>query len=240
MVLQGMGKTVQMIALILTERSPKGMPTLIVCPTSVVNQWVSEIKQYCSEAAGVDVLLYHDTNRKKDPKFIAQHDVVVTSYGILAMEAKGILREDDVVKRKRGKSGKSDKAVKKKEVNIIKALSEVNFFRIVLDECQSVKNASSKKSAACATYNTYRRWCLSGTPVQNAPMELASYYRFLHHRPFNNPSIMTEMVKRASGDQGKGSKKKGSQGTTKGSVDAMKLISASVDAILLRRTKGPS
>jgi SNF2 family DNA or RNA helicase len=205
---QGMGKTVQMISLILTERSPENMPTLVVCPAGVMEQWVAEIKKYCTRAASVKTLKYHGANRRKDPDFIKSHDVVITSYAILALEAN--------VKRK-------PEAVAKRGDDCVKALSSVQWFRIVLDECQTVKTHSGKTAIACLSYAACHRWCLSGTPVQNRPLELLSYYRFLRYRPFNSSQFLQEMISRAA----KGKEKL-----------AGELIAQSFAAVSLRRTKG--
>jgi len=92
----------------------------------------------------------------------------------------------------------------------------------VLDECQTTKNDTSKVSAAMASYKSVRRWCLSGTPVQNRPFELHSYYRFLQYVPFSSHRILTDLVANAG----------------KGDSMSMRLIGHSFAHISLRRTKG--
>ena len=205
-----------MIALIVTERSPKNMPTLIVCPTGLIDQWRKEIDKYCAPAAGVNVLVYHGPYRVKDARIIASYDVVVTSYALLTMEA---------AKLHKGKNDKGPKIAPQKRSNDVKALSEVNWFCIILDECQSVKNPDSKGSTAAASYMCKRRWCLSGTPVQNRPFELHSYYRFLRHFPFASKNIFETIVSNAAKEND----------YTQQHRD---LIGQSFAAISLRRTKG--
>lgn len=207
-----MGKTIQIIALILSERSPINMPTLIVCPVGVLRQWDTEIYKFCNRAAQVKTLIYHGQNRVKDPIIIAQNDIVLTSYTLLAKEATGI--------KSGNKTPSKAKAVRKQSE--IKALSQVHWFRIVLDECQSVKNPGSKVSAAVASYKACRRWCLSGTPVQNKVFELHSYYRFLQYVPFLSRRILKDLVSNAE----------------RGIRQATKLIGDSFANISLRRTKG--
>ena len=127
----------------LFERNPINMPTLIICPVSVLGRWKIEIEKFCSTAAGVRTLVYHGSNRLKDPAKIAQYDVVLTSYTLAANEATGIMSAE------KGTRGKKKKARKPEEA---KALLQVYWFRIVLDECQNVKNADNKMSAAVASY----------------------------------------------------------------------------------------
>lgn len=204
---QGVGKTVQMLALIIAERSPVDMPTLVVCPASVRNNWVAEITKYYTAAAEVKVLSYYKPNRRKDPRFIASHDIVITSYEIAAMEG-------PIFRRPGMKAKKGD--------DCVKALAKVNWFRIILDECQKIKTWNNKGAIACMSYSAPRRWCLSGTPVQNKSMELLSYYRFLRYKPFCSTKFFMKLIKQ----------------TEKGNADAGKVLTQSFAAISLRRTKG--
>merc|ERR1719193_423105 len=41
----GLGKTIQAIGLLLSNRSPKGKPTLIVAPLALASQWEKEIQE---------------------------------------------------------------------------------------------------------------------------------------------------------------------------------------------------
>ena len=54
---KGMGKTIQMISLIVEQRLS---PTLVVCPTAAILQWRNEILR-CTE--DIDVRLYHGSSR---------------------------------------------------------------------------------------------------------------------------------------------------------------------------------
>ncbi|CAM9658994.1 unnamed protein product, partial [Laminaria digitata] len=55
--------------------------TLVVCKVSLVGQWVEEAKRLCGGA--LKIYPYHGGNRKKDPNFLAQFDLVVTTYGVV-------------------------------------------------------------------------------------------------------------------------------------------------------------
>ncbi|RHZ44052.1 hypothetical protein Glove_768g12 [Diversispora epigaea] len=59
-------------------------------------------------------------------------------------------------------------------------LFRINWFRVVLDEAQNIKNMDSRASKACSELNTVHRWCLTGTPIQNHINDLYSYFRFLN------------------------------------------------------------
>ena len=40
-----------------------------------------------------------------------------------------------------------------------------------------------------------RRWCLSGTPIQNAVDELYAYFRFLQYQPYARQAAFKAMLK---------------------------------------------
>jgi hypothetical protein len=82
----GLGKTVQAIAMLASEREEPGGeslgPTLVVCPMSVVKQWVAEIERF---APKLRILSHHGVARLADSAFVEAaraSDVVVTSYDI--------------------------------------------------------------------------------------------------------------------------------------------------------------
>jgi DNA repair protein RAD16 len=54
-----MGKTIQMISLLVTRRDIK--PNLILCPTVAMLQWFSELKERTTEGC-LSVLIYHGIN----------------------------------------------------------------------------------------------------------------------------------------------------------------------------------
>ncbi len=85
----GLGKTVQVLALIWNHRHPgaKHRPRqadLVVCPTSVVHNWVKEAARFAPE---LTVYMHQETARETDPRRFAERvrsvDVVVTSYALL-------------------------------------------------------------------------------------------------------------------------------------------------------------
>lgn len=84
----GLGKTVQAIALF-TLRS--GAPHLVVCPTSLVSNWIREIGKF---APDLEVIVHHGTGRARDLTGTAPGSVVVTSYPTLRNDAEILTRID--------------------------------------------------------------------------------------------------------------------------------------------------
>jgi len=60
--------------------------TLVVCPTSVLRQWAGELKNKVTSRANLSFLIYHGSNRTKDPEELTKYDVVLTTYSIVSME----------------------------------------------------------------------------------------------------------------------------------------------------------
>ncbi|TVR50984.1 MAG: DEAD/DEAH box helicase [Puniceicoccaceae bacterium] len=61
----------------------------------------------------------------------------------------------------------------------IAALAEVSFGYVVLDEGQFIKNPEAKVSQACRLLRARHRLVLTGTPVENRPLDLWSLFSFL-------------------------------------------------------------
>jgi len=80
----GLGKTVQSIALLLHDRAARNgehVPSLLLCPTSVVANWRREVERF---APTLRVLIHHGSGRLEGDTFneaMAEYDLIITSYG---------------------------------------------------------------------------------------------------------------------------------------------------------------
>ncbi|KAI9120607.1 hypothetical protein K1719_007640 [Acacia pycnantha] len=221
----------------------KGRPsagTLIVCPTSVLRQWAEELKNKVTSKANLSVLVYHGSNRTKEPYELAKYDVVLTTYSIVSMEVpKQPLVDKDEEKgssevhaglppsKKRKCPASSRSGKKRLDSALLEAsarpLAKVAWFRVVLDEAQSIKNFRTQVARACWGLRAKRRWCLSGTPIQNAIDDLYSYFRFLRYDPYAVYNTFLSSIKiPINRNPNKGYRK----------------LQAVLKTIMLRRTKG--
>jgi SNF2-related domain/Helicase conserved C-terminal domain len=93
----GLGKTVQALAFLSREKEEGrlggrvGKPALIVCPTSVLPNWLNETERFAPELA---VLALQGPDRKQSFKRIAQSDVVLTTYALLARDYETLLGQE--------------------------------------------------------------------------------------------------------------------------------------------------
>ena len=79
----GLGKTIQALTHILAEKNTKrnkGLPTLVVAPTSVIPNWRTEAAKF---SPSLKVLLLHGSERHLNFTQIKNHDIVITSYALL-------------------------------------------------------------------------------------------------------------------------------------------------------------
>jgi superfamily II DNA or RNA helicase len=82
----GLGKTLQTLAFLrfIRQTQPGAAPMLIVCPTSLVFNWVAEARKFTPE---LKVLALHGPDRHTRFEQIQAHDVVVTSYALIRRDA---------------------------------------------------------------------------------------------------------------------------------------------------------
>ncbi len=82
----GLGKTLQTLAFLrfIRQTQPSVGPMLIVCPTSLVFNWVAEAKKFTPE---LKVLALQGPDRHTRFDQIPAHDIVVTSYALIRRDA---------------------------------------------------------------------------------------------------------------------------------------------------------
>jgi len=82
----GLGKTLQTLAFIHSYHANRKLsgPVLIVCPTSLVFNWLAEAKKF---TPGLKVVALHGTGRHEHFEDIAGSDLVITSYALIRRDA---------------------------------------------------------------------------------------------------------------------------------------------------------
>ncbi|XP_074767802.1 helicase-like transcription factor isoform X3 [Athene noctua] len=133
--------------------------TLIVCPLSVLSNWMDQFEQHIHQDFNVNIYVYYGSDRSKDPLVLSEQDIVLTTYNILATDY-GI----------RGGS----------------PLHKVKWLRIVLDEGHTIRNPNAQQTKAVLNLEGQRRWVLTGTPIQNSVKDLWSLISFLKMKPFTD------------------------------------------------------
>ena len=84
----GLGKTIQVISLILKLKEEKSLtkPVLVICPTTLMGNWMKELQMF---APTLDAVVYHGAERKLDVK----HDVILTTYAIMRIDVEELKKQ---------------------------------------------------------------------------------------------------------------------------------------------------
>ncbi|KAI0817392.1 SNF2 family N-terminal domain-containing protein [Xylaria sp. FL0064] len=156
----GIGKTVQGIACMMVNfPSKKAMSehrgtTLIIVPNQgLVKQWAEELSRH-AEISSRQVCKYAGGG-KIGGLGIKGYPFVLATYGQVEREFRFFHNKNE-----------EDEA----------PLFEIEFFRIILDEADSIKNYHGK---TCGELRAKLKWVLSGTPLRNSVDECLPYFRFL-------------------------------------------------------------
>ena len=119
----GLGKTLQTLALFrhIRQSQPGGMPMLIVCPTSLVFNWVAETAKFTPT---VKILALHGPDQHSRFEEIPLSDVVVTSYALIRRDAERyralefdtvVLDEAQHIKNRQTQNAQAVKAIRARQ-----------------------------------------------------------------------------------------------------------------------------
>jgi len=151
----GLGKTLQTLTVIerARELSHSQLPALIICPTSVMLNWRSEIQKFLQRS---DVVVYHGSSRHSYLSRITEAGssrstgrpslYVITSYDTARIDC------DD--------------------------LNRIPWLYVVVDEGHNIKNPDAQRTRAIKTIPAQHKLALTGTPIQNKLEELWSLFDF--------------------------------------------------------------
>ncbi|KAK5057582.1 hypothetical protein LTR84_011582 [Exophiala bonariae] len=139
--------------------------TLVVVPSPLLlSTWQSEIKDRLDVPP--KVLIHHGNERPKDPKIMADNDIVLTTYHTLI----------------------ADYTRKKPIAN------EVAWYRVVLDEAHFIRRMTTSLHKRVAELDAKFRWCLTGTPIQNTLDDLGSLFAFIRIFPFDRLGVFRKFI----------------------------------------------
>ncbi|KAM9809351.1 DNA excision repair protein ERCC-6 isoform X2 [Syngnathus typhle] len=158
----GLGKTIQIICFLAglsySKLRTRGSnyryaglgPTVIVCPATVMHQWVKEFHTWWPPFR---VAVLHETgsfssNKEKlIPEIASCHGILITSYS-------AVRSLQDILQR-------------------------YDWHYVILDEGHKIRNPNAGITTACKQFRTPHRFILSGSPMQNNLKELWSLFDFV-------------------------------------------------------------
>ncbi|PVD37640.1 hypothetical protein C0Q70_00237 [Pomacea canaliculata] len=156
----GLGKTIQMIAFLAAMKESRlhskdfpyvGLgPVVIVCPTTVMHQWVREFHTWWPDFR-VAILHSSGSYTGSEAQLVRN---IVKSNGVLVTSFNTLVIQQDI-------------------------LLPYNWHYIVLDEGHKIRNPDAQITLCCKQFRTPHRLILSGSPIQNNLKELWSLFDFV-------------------------------------------------------------
>ena len=154
----GLGKTLQVAAFLALLRQVEAggprLPTLIVCPVILLDNWRDELRKFFPPEVFASLLTLYDDGLRRmkrgghlDLAAIARFDYVLTNYETLQAYQQSLLAQDWHV--------------------------------VVLDEAQAIKNPDTYRARAARGLKRRFAIAATGTPVENRLADLWSVYDFL-------------------------------------------------------------
>ncbi|GJN12146.1 hypothetical protein PR202_ga30401 [Eleusine coracana subsp. coracana] len=172
----GLGKTVMTIALILSD--PRGKHSRNTerdtrdprdrAARAQASRPSDELEAHSTQGA-LSVFVHYGGDKTDNLMLMAQHDVVLTTYGVLSAAYK---------------NGYSS------------IFHMMGWYRIVLDEAHTIKSPKAKVAQAAFELTSQCRWCLTGTPLQNDLEDLYSLLCFLHVEPWCNATWWQRLIQK--------------------------------------------
>ncbi|KAI1076545.1 SNF2 family N-terminal domain-containing protein [Whalleya microplaca] len=170
--MMGLGKTLTMLSAIVCSKQENynsisdhtglqitNATLIVVTSPQLLEVWATEIAKHLGPNI-LRVATFHGAGRAKCFQDIVDHDVVLTTYHTLV----------------------ADYASKK-------LLQNLAWHRVVLDEAHWIRNTSSQQFKVARNLTALKRWCVTGTPIQNSLQDLRSLLDFLRFRPFSEASF---------------------------------------------------
>lgn len=150
----GLGKSLTSIAITGQLFNDKKIErVLVICPTSIIGVWLGEFKKFADFDYYIEAIIGSTMSKRKDKLKLLCHKIGL-KVAIINYEATWRME---------------------KELNIYKP--DI----IICDESQKIKNPSASQSKTIHRLGVKAKYkiILTGTPVQNSPMDVFSQWKFL-------------------------------------------------------------
>ncbi|KAL1965614.1 hypothetical protein VTN77DRAFT_5291 [Rasamsonia byssochlamydoides] len=188
----GLGKTVEVITLMCLHRRAmpingatgsvdgdglvKSRATLIITPPAILEQWKQEIQNHSPSLSVfhyTGLQRYQQMSDEELVRMVAENDVVLTTYNVLAKEV-----------HHSGDAPKRDLRHEKKFEPRKTPLVQISWWRVCLDEAQMIESGVSNAARVARLIPRENAWAVTGTPIRKDIKDLFGLLLFLHYEPF--------------------------------------------------------
>ena len=206
----GLGKTCTMLALIVADPLQHGISThssirvkgtLIVAPVPLLFVWEKQFQEHFRRGCVRHAIFYGRDRQQKVN--LQNYDIVLTTYNTVALEWKNC-------KAKGSQTTSSP-------------LFNTFWHRIILDEAHVIRTKETICAKSVYALQGERRWCITGTPIQNRLADIFSLLIFLKVHPYDNIQTFQEQILRPWKSQM--------------DEDALKRLQSIMKAITIRRAR---
>lgn len=162
----GVGKSLTSISVILKTYTP----TLIICPSGLIDNWINEFKKH-TDLSKYEIVKYHGPGRKNVD---LSHLVYITSYSIVG-----------------GELGEN--------VSDSSLFAKMKFGRIILDEGHYIRNTNTSYSRGVLALSEMqnvdcKKWVVTATPIFNSYKDCYAYFKFLQLEGIDTRQDFTRVI----------------------------------------------
>jgi len=156
--------------------------TLIISPERIHRQWLGEVTKH-SKFGALSVFIYegvqhtHRCQKSSNrvhlwPSELAKYDIVITTYGTLRQDIHYTEQSNRTLRRGQ------------KYPPPPSPLTQLEWWRLCLDEAQMIESASAKASIMASRLYSVNRWCVTGTPFSRNLDDFWGLFSFWNIQPF--------------------------------------------------------
>ncbi|KAI4457698.1 e3 ubiquitin-protein ligase shprh family member [Holotrichia oblita] len=148
--------------------------TLIVTPVSLKQQWCNEIRKHIN--GNLRVFLYEGSHNLVPvyPTKLQQYDLVITTYNVLQNELR-LSENGQIVSLRRPPKYSLPGS----------PITLINWWRLCLDEAQTVETPGHMVSEMAKKIHAHHRWAVTGTPISKDISDLYGLIDYLQLAPYS-------------------------------------------------------
>lgn len=191
----GLGKTAQAIRALkkLREQGETVFPVLIVCPSTLKNNWEREFDRWWP---GLNIQVVRGTADKRRKQLASEADVYIMNWESLRGHSR-LAPYGSVALARCSDCGGHDGKVSENRCEVhLRELNSIDFGAVVADEIHRSKDPKSKQTRAlwAASGGAEIRFALTGTPIANDVLDLWPILHWISEKDWPSKTKWTDRM----------------------------------------------